>query len=355
MLTIDTSSRQSTIVVAGVDTHKHTHYAAVLDLTGRVLGSMEFPAIGAGYQALLDWVAGFGVIDRVGVELTGSYGAGLTRHLSAAGVQVVEVNTTDKVTRARRGKDDAIDAVAAAQKVLSGMATATPKSTTGASEAIRQLTASRDLAVRQRTQTMNQIHALIVTADETLRAQLRTLTRAKLLATLRAFRPDRTRLAEPAQAAKLTLRRLAERIRHLDEEIAAADTDLALLVEATAPTLLQRPGIGVHSAARFIITAADNAHRIRSSAAFARLCGTAPIPASSRQTHRMRLHRGGNRQANRALHMVIVGRLRHHPETRAYLNKKLTEGKSKKDAIRALKRYLAREIFHALKTDLVLT
>jgi transposase len=341
--------------VAGVDTHKDTHHVAVLDLAGRILGSRQFPATRPGYQDLLDFVASHGVIEKIGIELTGSYGAGLTRHLTAAGVAVVEVNTTDKATRARRGKDDAIDAVAAAQKALSGMATATPKDTTGATEAIRLLTAVRDLAVKQRTQAMNQVHAHIVIAPDQLREQLRGLSRAVLLRTLRGLRPDRTQLTDPVHAAKRALKALAERIRLLDEEITTADTDLKTLVETTASTLLARPGIGVHTAARILITTANNANRIRNSAAFARLCGAAPVPVSSGKTHRMRLHRGGDRQANRALHMIIIGRIKNDQRTKDYINKKLAEGHSKRDAIRALKRYLCREVFTALKTDLILT
>ena len=169
------------------------------------------------------------------------------------------------------------------------------------------------------------------------------------------FRPDLARLGRPTQAAKRALKRLAERIRQLNQEIKDADKELKTLVKQTAPTLLATPGIGVHTAARFLITASNNAGRIRDSSAFARLCGAAPVPVSSGKTHRMRLHRGGDRQANRALHMIIIGRIKNDHRTQAYLAKKLAEGHSKKDAIRALKRYLCREVFAVLKTDLILT
>lgn len=347
--------RQATIVVAGVDTHKDSHHVAVLDLTGRVLGSRGFPTSAAGYGMLLDFVAGFGLIDRVGVELTGSYGAALTRHLIGAGVSVVEVNTTDKATRARRGKDDVIDAVAAGQKVLSGMAIGVPKDTTGISEAIRILTVVRDQAVKQRTQSWNLLKALIVTAPDELRQQLRKLTPARLLTATRNLTADTGRMHDPGQASRQGLRRVAERITAIDQEIRDADRELAALVAQAAPTLLNRPGIGVHTAARFVITAASNIDRIRSDAAFARICGAAPIPVSSGKTHRMRLHRGGDRLANRALHMIIVGRLKNDPKTQAYIAKKLANGHSKRDAIRALKRYVAREVYYALKTDLHIT
>lgn len=355
MLTSAPPMQQTTVVVAGVDTHKDTHHAAVLDLGGRVLGDREFPVTSAGYRQLLDWVSSHGLIEMIGVELTGSYGAGLTRFLTAAGITVREVNTTDKATRARRGKNDVIDAIAAAQKVLSGMATAVPKDTTGAAEAIRMLTLVRDSAVKTRTKTLNQIKDLRITIPAELRETLDGLSLNQIAKRARSYRPDTTRRAEPAQAAKIALKRLGERVQDLTEEITAADKDLAALVAEAAPQLLARPAIGTHTAARFIITAGANCGRIRSDAAFARICGAAPIPVSSGKTHRMRLHRGGDRQANSALHIIVIGRMKNHQPTKDYLAKKLAEGKSKRDVIRALKKYVAREVFTILKTSQVLT
>ncbi|WP_308467310.1 IS110 family RNA-guided transposase [Rathayibacter soli] len=352
MVTTQVAPSQARIIVAGVDTHKSTHHAAVLDLTGGVLGDAQFPTTPAGYQALLDWIGSYGVIDRIGVELTGSYGAGLTRHLNAVGVQVLEVNTTDKATRARRGKDDRIDAIAAGQKVLAGMATATPKDTTGVIESIRMLSMVRDLAVRNRTQALNQIKDLRVTAPVVLRERVAGLSLKALAKEATRFRPDPARLAEPEQAAKLVLKRLGDRVLALTAEINTAEQELSVLVAATAPTLISRPQIGVHSAAQFLISAAANIDRFPGDAAFARLCGAAPVPVSSGKTHRMRLHRGGDRQANKALHMIIVGRMKNHPETLAYLQRRLAEGLSKNDIKRALKRFLARQVFNDLKTDL---
>lgn len=345
---ISDETRGKARIVVGVDTHKDTHHAAVLDLNGQVLGDREFPATMAGYQDLHDWAASHGVIDRVGIELTGSYGAGLTRYLSATGVTTVEVNTTDRATRARLGKDDTIDAIAAARKVLSGMATATPKDTTGTSEAIRVLSLVRDSAVKQRSMSWNQFSNLLVTAPAALREQFAALTPTKALRTAQALRPDPTRLGDPAQAVKTGLRRLATRIGDLDQEIKTANTELATLVEETVPTLVAQPRIGTHTAAQLIVTIASNPDRVRTSAQFARLCGVAPIPVSSGKTNRMRLHRGGDRQANRALHLIVIGRLKDHQPTRDYMAKKLHEGKSKRDAIRCLKRYVAREVFHHL-------
>lgn len=355
MVTNQAAPAQRQIVVVGVDTHKDTHHAAVLGMNGALLGDAEFAATRAGYQALLDWAGSHGIIDRAGIELTGSYGAGLTRHLTSAGIQVLEVNTTDKATRARRGKDDRIDAIAAAQKVLAGMATATPKDTTGIVESIRMLTMVRDVAVRNRTQALNQIKDLRVTATAALRERVAGLSLKALAKEATRFRPDMTRLAEPEQAAKLALKRLGERVMALTAEIKAADKDLKALVTQTAPTLLSRPQIGIQSAAQFLVSAAANIDRFPNEAAFARLCGAAPVPVSSGKTHRMRLHRGGDRQANRALHMIIVGRLQRHPETIAYFERRLAAGLSKNDITRALKRFVARQVFNDLKTDLSTT
>ncbi|MBF4636311.1 IS110 family transposase [Agreia pratensis] len=343
---------EATIVVAGIDTHKDTHHAAVLDLIGRVLGTQEFPTTPTGYQDLLDWVAGYGLIDRVGIELTGSYGAGLTRYLTAAGITVLEVNTTDKATRARQGKNDQIDAISAGQKVLAGMATATPKDTSTAAESVRILMLVRDSAVKARTQALNQIKDLIVTAPAPLREQFVGLTLPASATKAGQLRPDRTRLADPAQAGKLALKRLGDRVHELTIEIVESEKQLDVLVHDAVPTLVSRPGIGTLTAAQFLITAGANINRIPTDAAFAHLCGAAPLPASSGKTDRHRLNRFGDRQANRALHIVIIGRMRYDDETKAYIAKKLAEGKSKKDAIRALKRFLARRIFHDLITDL---
>ncbi|WP_349904936.1 IS110 family transposase, partial [Parafrigoribacterium humi] len=223
MLTTEPATGQATVVVAGVDTHKSTHHAAVLDLTGRILGSRQFPVNEAGYRQLLDWVASHGIIDRIGVELTGSYGAGLTRFLTDAGITVAEVNTTDKATRARRGKDDAIDAAAAGQKVLSGMATTIPKNTTGTIEAIRILTVVRDSAVKHRTQVLNQLKDLLITAPAILREQLDGMTLPATAKQARALHVDLARIGDPIQATKTAMKRLGERIHILETEITAAD------------------------------------------------------------------------------------------------------------------------------------
>ncbi len=354
MLATDPATRHSATIVAGIDTHKDTHHVAVLSMNGGLVADQAFAASTTGYRQLLDWVSTHGQISTVGIEGTDSYGAGLTRHLTAAGVHVVAVPTADKAARARRGKTDQLDAIDAARHVLAGTATATPKDTTGSTEAIRILSVTRDSAVKARTAAINAFKALLINAPASLRESFTGLTPAKALDQARHLRPRQARLGEPEQAAKLALRRYATRITALDTEVKAADNDILALVTAAAPSLLSAPGIGPHTAAQFLMTASNNLGRIRSEAAFARLCGAAPVPVSSGHTHRMRLHRGGNRQANRALHMIAVGRLRHDDATKTYRTKKTDAGHSTKDTIRCLKRYIAREVYYLMKKDLII-
>ncbi|RYZ31271.1 MAG: IS110 family transposase [Propionibacteriaceae bacterium] len=334
-------------VTGGVDTHGRTHHAAVLDHLGRQLGDREFPASPAGYAALLAWLRGFGDLERVGVEGTGTYGVGLARRLRAAGVVVVEVDRPDRRARRAKGKSDPLDAYAAARAALSGAASTIPKRRDGQVEAIRALRVARSSAVKARSQATNQIKALLVTGPEQLREQLRHLSTTALIATCAKLRPGAD-LENAEQATKLALRRLARRHQHLSTEIREADHDLDQLIGQTAPTLLALPGVGTEVAGQLLTTAGDNPERILSEAAFAHLCGAAPIPASSGRTHRHRLNRGGDRNANRALYVVVLGRLRYDPRTRAYVERRTHEGLSKPEIIRCLKRYVAREIYHAL-------
>ena len=339
-------------VTGGVDTHKDAHVAAVLDRAGRILGTRSFPATTAGHADLVVWLSGFGTVEAVGVEGTGSYGADLTRRLADAGLRVVEVDRPDRATRRRQGKTDTLDAVAAARAVQSGRATGMPKNRTGPVEAIRVLHLVRGQAVAHRTAAINQLKALLTTAPGPLRdlpARHRG-SRALLTACLR-LRPTGT-LTDPLTATRTALRRLARRIRDLDTEIAQADHELDRLVTATAPTTVALHCVGTHTTAQLLITAGDNPDRIRSDPAFARLTGTAPIPASSGRTDRHRLHRGGDRQANKALHQIVIVRMRHCPRTRAYVNRRTAQGLTTKEIIRCLKRYVAREIHTALTTDL---
>lgn len=344
------------VVVAGVDTHQRIHLAAILDLSGRLLGVREFPATGPGYQQLLDWVAGHGLIRAVGMESTGSYGAGLTRHLLVAGIDVVEVNRPEKSTRARQGKSDPIDAESAARQVLAGTAIGRPKLSTGIVEALRTIKVARDGAVRDRTRAFNQLRDLVTTAPAPIHDQLIGLTARARLTRAAAYRPDPARLEEPLQATKLTLRRLARRIHALDTEIAEADAELDALTAHAVPTLRALPQVGTQTAAQLAITAGENIDRLRSEASFAKLTGVAPLPASSgKRNHRHRLNRGGDRRANSALHMIVIGRLKSHPETRAYRERRQQESLGKLDIIRCLKRHLIRQVYRALRDDLMTT
>jgi transposase len=334
-------------VIGGVDTHGHTHHAAVLDGLGRKLGDREFPATSAGYRQLLDWVGSHGPIRAVGVEGTGSYGAGLAKVLRAAGISVLEVDRPDRKMRRAKGKSDPLDAYAAAGAVLSERAQASPKTRDGHSEAIRVLRIAHQSAVKARTQTINQIHSVLVCAPAHLRERMAPLSGSALIQALARLRPGAT-VSDILTATKTTLRYLARRHQALDQEIDELEAQIAPLVAKTAPELLALFGVGTHTAAQLLVTAGDNPERMRSEAAFAHLCGVAPIPASSGRTHRHRLNRGGDRQANKALYMIVLTRLRHDPATRAYAERRTHEGLSKKDIIRCLKRYLAREVYHAL-------
>jgi len=340
-------TRTAVFVTGGVDTHGQSHHAAVIDHLGRPLGDREFPASPAGYGALVEWLQGHGGVDRVGVEGTGAYGAGLARQLREAGILIVEVDRPDRRARRAHGKSDPLDAYSAARAALSGAASVVPKLRHGRVEAIRALRVARSSAVKARSQAMNQIKSLIVTGPAQLREQLRHLPTLKMIAACARLRP-RHQLGDTEHATKTALRRLARRHQQLSEEIAEADQELHQLVHQVAPALLALPGVGPEVAGQVLISAGDNFDRIKSEAAFAHLCGAAPIPASSGRTHRHRLNRGGDRAANNALYVVVLGRLRYDPRTRAYAQRRTHEGLSKPEIIRCLKRYVAREIYNAL-------
>ena len=345
--TIMTDQAPAGEVIGGIDTHGATHHAAVIDPIGRHIADREFPADTAGHRALMAWLAGHGQVVAIGVEGTGSYGAGLTRHLTAAGHTVVEVDRPDRKIRRAVGKSDPIDAYAAATAVASGRAGGTPKTRDGRVEAIRALHVARRGAVKARTAAINQIKALLTTAPARLREQLAALGTTELVHTCARLRPGPD-LSDPMAAAKKALRAQARRWLMLDAEAGEHEADITALVRQAAPALLAMPGCGPITAAQLLITAGDNPQRMRREGAFAHLTGTAPIPASSGQTRRHRLSRGGDRQANNALHMIAITRLAHDQRTRDYAQRRTTEGLSKKDIIRCLKRYIAREAFKAL-------
>jgi transposase len=339
-------------VTGGVDTHKDTHTAAVLDATGRLLGHRQFPTTPAGYARLLEWLRAHGELDKVGIEGTGAYGAGLAVHLRVAGVALVEVDRPDRKTRRQQGKSDPVDAEAAARAAQAGRATGIPKDRAGAVEALRTLRVTRRSAVTARAQAQTQMKSLIVTAPDQLRSQLRALGERQLVAHCAARRPerrpDRGAAADPATATLIALRALARRHQQLSAEIDDLDALIAPLVTQINPALSALLGVGPDTAGQLLVTAGDNPHRLRSEAAFAMLCGAAPLPASSGRTQRHRLNRGGDRRANCALYRIVLCRLRWDPRARAYAERRTAEGMSKKEIIRCLKRYVAREVYTAL-------
>ena len=335
-------------LVGGVDTHQDTHTAAAVDTAGRLLGHRQFPATAAGYRQLLAWLRGFGAVLVVGVEGTGVYGAGLARYLRDQDVVMVEVDRPDRKARRFTGKSDPLDAQAAARAALGGIRTGVPKERDGQVEALRNLRVARRSAVAQRADCQRRIKSLLVTAPELLRAVLRGLSTTALIGTCAALRPDSSRIDDPEQAAKTALRHLARRHQGLTAEIKDLDAVIGPLVAQINPDLLALNGVGADVAGQLLVTAGQNTDRLRSEAAFAMLCGVAPIPASSGKTHRHRLNRGGDRQANAAIYRVVLCRMRWDLRTRAYVERRTAQGLSKKDIIRCLKRLIARELYYVL-------
>jgi transposase len=318
---------------------------------GRLLGHQTFPATAAGYEQLLAWLAAFGTILAVGVEGTGSYGAGLSRYLAAQGVQVIEVDRPDRRTRRREGKSDPLDAIAAARAVHAGTATGTPKTRTGVVESIRALRVARSGAIKAHTAAINALRQMIITAPDSLREQLSGLTTARLIKSCCRLRPGED-LTDPNQAVKLALRRLARRCQQLSEEIVEADRDIRALITTTAPKLLDQIGVGPEVAGQLLVTAGDNPHRLRSEASFAALCGANPLPASSGRTDRHRLNRGGDRAANSVLYTVVLVRMRYHEPTKGYVERRRAQGLTTREIIRCLKRYVARELLPLIRDAL---
>lgn len=342
-----TMTATDVVVTGGVDTHKDVHVAAALDQLGRLLGTSSFPTTPAGYRQLARWLRQHGHLGKVGVEGTGSYGAALARLLTRDGLEVIEVSRPNRQVRRRFGKSDVVDAIAAARAVQSGEASATPKSHDGPVEALRALKAVRRSANKARTQAWNQIHQMLVTAPEELRARLTGLSKRDLLATLAAFR---VRADDDSLLAmnRLALRELAHRIQLLDEQLDALKTRMDRITRTTAPELVAITGVGPDVATTLLVSAGDNPERMHSEASFAALCGSNPVPASSGKTQRHRLNRGGDRHANAALWRIVLVRMSHDEATRKYVARRISEGKSKTEIMRCLKRYVAREIYNAL-------
>jgi transposase len=281
------------------------------------------------------------------VEGTGSYGAGLTSAVRRRDIGVIEVLRTDRRDRRLRGKSDTIDAENAARAVLNQTATSVPKTNDGVVEMIRQIKVAKDVAVKARTAAMITLKSVIVTADPDLREQLQPLSKMALIHRCAALRPGD--IDSVTAATKHTLRSIARRWQHLNDEIKAHEALLGELTGQFVPQLVTAFGIGADTAAEMLIVAGDNIDRVRSEPAWARLCGVSPIPASSGMTNRHRLNRGGHRQANAALYRAVIVRMQHHQPTRAYVARRTAEGKTKAEIIRCLKRLLAREVWALLR------
>jgi transposase len=339
-------------VTVGVDTHGEVHVACALDQLGRHLATTRVATNTRGYRELLDWAQSLGEVQMFGVEGTGCYGAGLARFLTAHDQVVLEVNRPDRQARRRRGKSDPVDAEAAARAVLAGQATAILKAGDHLVEMVRCVRVARATAAKARTQTVNAMRAQVVTAPAELREQLRELPVGRLARTAARLRPGP--ILTTTAATKLALRQLGQCYQALDAELAMVDAELDRLTALAAPGLRRLCGVGPEIAGALLVATGDNPRRLHSEAAFSMLCGASPIPASSGKTVRHRLNRGGNRQANTALYRIVVVRLRWHQPTRDYLARRTREGLSKREIIRCLKRYVAREVFAALQAPTAL-
>ncbi|CAN5640311.1 IS110 family transposase [soil metagenome] len=337
------------LVVGGVDTHRDFNVAAVVDMNGGLLGVESFPTTADGHRSLSSWMVGFGTIERVGIEGTGAYGAGIARHFMAAEVAVIEVDRPNRQKRRQHGKSDELDAIEAARGTLSGRCLGRAKSGNSHAEALRALLVAKRSARSTRIRTLVQLRYLMFTAPDELRARLGGLSATQLVNEAAKMRP-RPGGDIVMHATKTTALILARRIHALDAELATIDDQLGPIVKAAAPELLNIFGVGIDTAAVLLVTAGDNPQRITSEAAWAMLCGIAPVPASSGKIdNRFRLNIGGDRHANNAIWRIVITRLgQHEPRTVAYMTRRLAEGQSKKAIIRSLKRYVARETFRAL-------
>jgi len=286
-------------------------------------------------------------VERVGVEGTGSWGVGLSRFLTGAGVVVVEVDRPNRQTRRRKGKSDPSDAISAARAALSGVASVTPKTRNGPIEQMRVLLVARRSARQQRIQNLNQLRHLVFCAPEPIRVRFKDRYKTGLVSEAANMRPHKGS-DQIVYTTNLVIRGLARRVKSLNTEIKTIDQTLKLLIEATAPSLLELHGVGVDTAASLLVTAGDNPDRIGSEGSWAHLCGTTPLPASSGKVTRHRLNRGGDRQANAALHRIVLTRMSSHSETRSYVARRRAEGLSTPEIMRCLKRYVARQTYKHL-------
>ena len=331
-------------VTGGIDTHGEVHVAAAFDEVGGLLGTQSFGADPEGYAALLSWLQSFGYIGKVGVEGTGSYGAGVARFLARAGIQVVEVDRQNRQARRQGGKSDPLDAVEAARAAQSGRAHGVAKRRDGSVEAIRVLVVAKRSARGARVKALTQMRQLTFSAPDQLQSKLKGLPIAAFVAAAQGLRPTRSPDVVTG-ATKAALSSLAHRVADLEEEISDLDAMITPLLKETAPELLAVYGVGIDTAAALLVAAGDNPERLHSEAAWAHLCGVSPLEASSGKVTRHRLNRGGDRQANRALWHIVITRLASDPRTQAYMERRVKDGRSKSEAIRMLKRYVAREVY----------
>jgi len=331
-------------VTGGVDTHLEVNVAAVLDPIGGLLGVESFSTSPEGNAQLLEWMAGFGPVSKIGVEGTGSYGASLARFLRDSGVVVLEVDRPNRQERRRKGKNDVVDAIEAARAAQGQRQLGAPKTRDGNVEAIRALMVAKRSARDQKIATMNQIRHLGFTAPEEIRQSLQGVSRRLIAKRAAAMRP-RADGDVVAFATKTALRALGRRVLEIDSERKEIDKILTRLLDQTAPGLMELYGVGKDSAAALLVAAGDNRERLRSEAAWARLCGVSPIEASSGKITRHRLNPFGNRQANAALWHIVITRISSDPRTIDYVERRTKEGRTKKEIIRVLKRYVARETY----------
>ena len=336
---------ESTLVVAGADTHADTIHVAAITMTGAAISDREFPTTRSGYAAAIRFLTSSGQVQRIGVEGTASYGAGFTRALTAAGLEVVEVTRAVKSTRRLKGKSDPLDAYSAARTTLAGDGLATPKDDTTAG--LRALHIARRSAIKHRTAVINQIKAILISAPEEVREKYRGLTILRLVEAISRCRPDAQ--ADPwAQSVLVAAKMLAQRVQFLQTQAEALQEQIDALVTDANPGLRAAYGVGADTAAQLLITAGTNPHRLHSEAAFAALCGAAPVPASSGKTNRHRLSRGGDRAANNALFRIALVRMSNHQPTKDYVQRQQALGHTRMEILRKLKRAIAREIFKLL-------
>lgn len=340
--------------VVGVDTHKDTLTAAAVEvLTGQTRWEASVPACASGYERLLELATEQAPGRCVwAIEGTGSYGAGLACLLGERGERVVEVDCPKRTERGRDGKSDPIDALRAARKALASSRHHQPRAR-GDREAIRVLSRAREGALKARTQAIGHLEAMCTSAPEGLRSKLRGLRGRKLVDRCRRLRANAASSCEE-RSTITALGSIARRIVFLEQEAKELETELGVIVARVCPELLAEQGVGVITAAE-LINAWSHQGRIRSEAAFAKLCGTAPLPASSGKTIRHRLNRHDDRRANRALHAIITTRKRVHTNTRDYRQRRTTEGKTEREITRCLKRYLARQLFKTLENHATIT